>query len=104
MYECEANLFAGKGNQEYQVWTLCNNCAKKYLVPNSPIIYIGKAIFNEQLKCDGCNSNIQNKRDTDSRINETLIRLLHIIKLCELDNIILSYYISKTIRTPMSKI
>lgn len=67
MLYSEANLFAGKDNQEYQIWMLCNNCAKKYNIPKSPLIYMGKAQFDQSIRCDRCRKKLfNNEPDTKS--------------------------------------
>lgn len=56
--EFKAHLFAGKDDKVGQMWILCNDCANKYLVPNSPVHYMGEAYFVEVLSCDKCDTNL----------------------------------------------
>lgn len=56
--QCKAHLFSGTGENEYHIWVLCEDCAREYIVDDSPIHHMGEAQFSDVMSCDKCNKNL----------------------------------------------
>ena len=63
----KAKIFSGKQKDEYYIWMLCDNCAKSYMVPNSPLVLMGEIDLNEIVHCDSCKRNLITKQEYDER-------------------------------------